>query len=63
MDKGKENVAKALIILGNLLNRMEFVERAGTYKLTGAITNAEAHAVQLGYNFMAEHNGEKPRIW
>lgn len=63
MDKGKENVERALIILGNLMNRLEFIEKSATYKLTGAITRAEAHSVQLGYNFMAEHVDQKPRIW
>ncbi len=53
LNKKKENVEEALVVLNNLFDRFE-VTKAGDRKLAGIITKNEYNALRLARNFMLE---------
>ena len=62
LDKKKENVEKALILLDNLFNRLEWVDKSSGYKLQGVVTRDEYNSLMLARNFIAERLNRKVRI-
>jgi len=62
LDKNKENVEKALILLDNLFNRLEWVDKSSGYKLQGVVTRHEYNSLMLARNFIAERLNRKVRI-
>jgi hypothetical protein len=54
----KQNLYNAMLVMRNLLDRLEHSAKNDTWKLTGAITRIEYRTMLLGFRSMEIHHKE-----